>query len=243
MSRELATGPVHRMLVSLFTICLPFPLANSLVQYEKDMITEANWVIDGDTFNVTAGETIRLADINAPEYGEAGYAAAKSLLISLVYNKTVYLDIDDISRTDPYGRLVCVVFVDYNTTHVSNINKALLEEGVVTVWDHTDNEFNPSTWTLYVSKIMMVPEFSNVVVLVVLLASCSLLIIPIRRGRTLCGENKEDNLFNRGGVYIVASKESIVDTLRESRPSFVQIAQPSLMTLENAVQRHQEYDT
>ena len=156
-------------LVALFTIGGSLPAAHSTSQYEKDMITVVNWVIDGDTFNVTAGERIRLADIDAPEYYEAGYDAAKNYLTSLVYHKTVYLDIDDISRTDPYGRLVCVAFVDYNSTHVKNVNKALLTAGGATIWDHSNNEFNPSTWTLYVSKSMIVPEFSNLVVLALLL--------------------------------------------------------------------------
>lgn len=157
------------------------PVTHGSVQYENELTSVVNWVIDGDTFNVTAGETIRLADIDAPELNHAGYVAAKSLLISLVYNKTVYLDIDDISRTDPYGRLVCVVFVDYNSTHVKNVNKALLNEGVVTLFDHSNNEFNPSTWTLYVSRTMIVPEFSSTVILAVLLPAFTLLRILFTR--------------------------------------------------------------
>lgn len=79
------------------------------------MVSEVNWVVDGDTFNVTSGDTIRLADIDAPEQDENGYLAAKNYLISLVYGKTVYLDVDDLSGADPYGRLICVAFVEYNS--------------------------------------------------------------------------------------------------------------------------------
>ena len=145
------------------------------------MTTVVNWVIDGDTFNVTAGERIRLADIDAPELGEPGYTAAKNLLISLAYNETVYLDIDDISRTDPYGRLVCVAFVDYNSTHVKNINKALLTEGVVIIQNYTNNEFNPSAWTLYVLRTVIVPEFSNIMILTILLPTLTFLMILFKR--------------------------------------------------------------
>ncbi len=152
-------------------------------QGENDMTTVVNWVIDGDTFNVTAGETIRLADIDAPEFGATGYGAAKSLLISLAYNKTVYLDIDDLSRTDSYGRLICVAYVDYNLTHVKNINKALLTEGVVIVNNYTNNEFNPSTWTLYVSR-MVVPEFPNLMSLGIVMTASAFVIFLFQRKRT-----------------------------------------------------------
>ena len=54
---------------------------------EIDETTVVSWVTDGDTFNTTSGERIRLADINAPEQGESGYYEARDLLISLVYNK------------------------------------------------------------------------------------------------------------------------------------------------------------
>jgi endonuclease YncB( thermonuclease family) len=157
------------------------PVTHGSIQYENELTSVVNLVIDGDTFNVTAGETIRLADIDAPERDEAGYAAARSLLISLVANRIVYLDIDDVSRTDPYDRLVCVAFVDYNSTHVKNVNKDLLNEGVVTLFDHSNNEFNPDTWTLYVSRTMIVPEFSNMLILAVLLPVVTLLRILFRR--------------------------------------------------------------
>lgn len=72
-------------------------------------------------------------------------------LISLIDAKTVYLDIDDIYGTDPYDRLVCVVYVEYNSTHVQNVNKALRVGGYVVI-DNYDNEFNPYVWSLYCPK-------------------------------------------------------------------------------------------
>ncbi len=74
---------------------------------EIDATTVVDWVIDGDAFDTTSGERVRLADIDAPESGEYGYYDAKDFLISLVHGKAVYLDIDDIYETDKYGRLVC----------------------------------------------------------------------------------------------------------------------------------------
>ncbi len=118
---------------------------------EIDTTAIVAWVIDGDTFDTTSGDRVRLADIDAPERTESGYYDAKDFLVSLVDKKTVYLDIDDVYQTDKYGRLVCVVYVEYNSTHVENVNKALLVEGYTTIWDF-DNEFDPDTWNLYCPK-------------------------------------------------------------------------------------------
>jgi len=118
---------------------------------EIDATTVVSKVIDGDTFDTTSEGRIRLADVDTPEKGESGYYEAKNFLTSLLYNKQVYLDIDDVYETDKYGRLVCVVYVSHNTTHFKNINKALLVEGYAVIWNF-NNEFNPSTWTLYCPK-------------------------------------------------------------------------------------------
>jgi len=168
------------ILVSLIVLQGFIPKANGLGLGENDMTTVVNWVIDGDTFNVTSGDRIRLADIDAPELEENGYNDARDLLISFIYGKTIYLDIDDILRTDPYGRLICVAFVDYNSTHVKNINKALLIENVVIIQNFTNNEFNPNTWTLYVSKIL-VPEIKDIVLLKITLIIVSLTIVILKK--------------------------------------------------------------
>jgi endonuclease YncB( thermonuclease family) len=107
----------------------------------------------GDTFDTTTEGRVRLADIDAPEYYEPGYDDARDFLISLIGGKTLYLDIDDKYRTDPYDRLgmhaCCVVYIKYNSTHYQNINQALLNAGVAEISDY-DNEFDPYAWVLYV---------------------------------------------------------------------------------------------
>lgn len=127
------------------------PVVQSSSSVEIDKTTVASWVIDGDTFDTTSGDRIRLADVDAPEKGESGYYDAKNYLIGLVYDKTVYLDIDDVYMTDKYGRQVCVVYISYNSTHFKNVNKALLVKGYAVIWNF-NNEFNPYTWTLYCPK-------------------------------------------------------------------------------------------
>jgi len=106
-------------------------------------------VVDGDTFDGFPCGRVRLADINTPERGEVGYGEAKDALTRLILNKRVYLDVDDLYVMDHYNRLVAVVYVEYNSTHLMNVNKWLLVNGYAKISDHP-NEFNPSNWNLYV---------------------------------------------------------------------------------------------
>lgn len=45
---------------------------------------------------------------------------------------------------DNYGKLVCVVYVEYNSTHLVNVNNAMLDEGLA-VLDDYPNEFDSYT--------------------------------------------------------------------------------------------------
>ena len=116
------------------------PVVQSSCSVEIDKTAVVSRVIDGDTFDTASGDRVRLADVDAPEKGESGYYDARDFLISLVYNKRVYLDIDDIYGTDKYGRVVCVVYVEYNSTHFKNVNKALLVGGYAVI-KNFHNEF------------------------------------------------------------------------------------------------------
>jgi len=170
---------IFLLLTLIASIYCLVPVVQSPCSGEIDMTTVVSWVIDGDTFDTTSGERIRLADVDAPEYGEIGYYEAKNLLISLIYDKEVHLDIDDIYRTDPYDRLVCMVYLPYNSTHLKNINKALLVEGVAVVKDY-ENEFNPNTWSLY-CPIEAIPEFPSFLILPLFMLATLLVAIFYRR--------------------------------------------------------------
>jgi len=100
---------------------------------------------------------LRLADINAPELGTAEGRRSLDALRGLVEGRTVYLDIDDVDVTDRYGRLVAVVYVGFNETHLLNVNKWLLDEGLAWLWDHP-NEFNPALWRLYMACTPSTPK-------------------------------------------------------------------------------------
>ncbi|MDD1775737.1 MAG: thermonuclease family protein [Candidatus Methanomethylicus sp.] len=135
------------LFVLFLTLC---PLLVRCASYEIELSSSVVKVIDGDTFDISTGDRIRMADIDTPESGMPGYSEAKDYLNVLIGGKTVHLDIDDKYRHDTTGtRLVAVVYVDYNSTHYLNVNKAMAVGGYTELKDY-DNEFNPYTWTLYV---------------------------------------------------------------------------------------------
>ena len=151
------------LIVTQFSVCVVHASSG-----EIDGVAVVTSVHDGDTFYLdkyfNGTNTVRFADINAAELGQPGSYEARDFLDSLVYNKVVYLDIDQYPngtyRLDPYGRLICVVYIEHNSTHYENVNEALLEAHHVVISDYP-NEFDPSTWTLYVSKQDLIPEFPS----------------------------------------------------------------------------------
>ncbi len=116
--------------------------------WEIDEVGTVTRVVDGDTFDAAPVGRVRLADINTPEVGQLGAREATDHLSSLIRNRRVYLDVDDLYGSDVYGRVVALVYVRHNATHLLNVNEALLEAGFASVADFP-NEFDPRTWTLY----------------------------------------------------------------------------------------------
>jgi len=108
-------------------------------------------VVDGDTFDAFPSGRVRLAYFNTPERNMPGYVEVTEALRSLVDGKTVYLDVDNVNVMDSYNRLVAVVYVDYNATHVLNVNLWPVMNSYAVFYDFR-NEFNPREWTLYVPK-------------------------------------------------------------------------------------------
>ena len=81
-------------------------------------------VIDGDTFETETGEKVRLIGINAPEISDVFGQEAKQHLINLIENRTVFLQVDNVSNNrDRYQRLLRYVIcdeIDINETMVSD---------------------------------------------------------------------------------------------------------------------------
>ena len=132
--------------ILLLVLALEIPGVNG---WEINITSTATIIHDGDSFHIV-GDEVRLADISAPEWNETGGQEAKSALTSLISGEILYIDTDQKGGRDPNERLVAVVYVEYNSTHYLNVNKRLLILDVVDLYDFTDNEFNPATWTEYV---------------------------------------------------------------------------------------------
>lgn len=151
--------------VLIFLLLLP---ALSVVfAYPGEMNGTVTYVVDGDTFDIAVVNgtkyVIRMADVNASEIGQAGYAEAKAALNSMIAGKTVYLDVDDLYIWDNRGtgdRVVAIPYVDYNSTHFLNVNEAMFLGGYVEKKDYR-NEFNPYNWGLYEPKAHKIPEFPS----------------------------------------------------------------------------------
>jgi endonuclease YncB( thermonuclease family) len=143
--------PFSKVIIILlfFTLLVELASASFPYSFEIDHVSTVSYVVDGDSLEIESGYDIRLADIDAPEENETGYSSARKYLSSLILSRTIYLDIDNITITDPYGNLVCVAYIRENSTHFMNINKALLVEGYADEWNFTNNEFDPDDWTLY----------------------------------------------------------------------------------------------
>ena len=116
--------------------------------FEIDETSYVTEIIDGDSFKIQ-GDEVRLADVSCPEYYQPGGSEATQKLTDLINERYIYLDTDQQSGRDPYGRLVAVVYVEFNSTHLLNVNAAMWSLGYAEVTDYTNNEFDPYTWTLY----------------------------------------------------------------------------------------------
>ncbi|MFQ5910879.1 MAG: thermonuclease family protein [Thermoplasmata archaeon] len=121
--------------------------ANS--DWEINTMGTVKRIVDGDTLDAVPVGRVRLADIDTPEVGEPGAQEATDYLASLTHHSRVYLDVDDLYGTDVYNRIVAVVYVRHNATHLLNVNEALLKTGLADMADFP-NEFDPATWTLYI---------------------------------------------------------------------------------------------
>ncbi|MBI2147488.1 thermonuclease family protein [Candidatus Woesearchaeota archaeon] len=89
----------------------------------KAMLYRAASIIDGDTFELTDGDKIRLLCIDAPERGELFYEESKMALARLVLNKDIILTNGTTDR-DRYGRLLRYVYVQDRF-----VNTALVDDG------------------------------------------------------------------------------------------------------------------
>lgn len=168
---------IFLVLISLVVFAVPSVVS----AYPGEMNGTVTRIVDGDTFDILAVNSttfrVRMADINADETGEAGYAEAKAALGSMISGRTVYLDVDDLYVWDYGGagsRIVAVVYLWHNSTHFLNVNEALFLAGHVRKTDY-QNEFNPYVWLLYQPRGDVASELPSTLLL-------ALLMVPLLAG-------------------------------------------------------------
>lgn len=95
-------------------------------------------------------DSIKLADIDAPSTVTAEGKAAKDYAVSLLKNKTVYLDIDDnISQArNQWSQLICLVYLmdERGQPLWPPVNRIIVDAGHAVLDDDAGNEFNASDW-------------------------------------------------------------------------------------------------
>ena len=97
-------------------------------------------VIDGDTFKMNTGDSIRLLCVNTPEQDEEGYERAMDFLESLVLYKEVRLEqAETLNKTDKYERTLAFVYVD-NLGKQVFVNKMIVDSGFSDVYDYADDD-------------------------------------------------------------------------------------------------------
>ena len=118
-------------------------------------------VVDGDTFDIALQDynssqiaedviRIRLADIDTPEV--RGPKACEAGKVASAYTRTwllsnyVFLDLDDKTGKDPYGRWVAVVYLAEGGKPGRNFNKQLVASGHAVIEDFKNSEFDPGSW-------------------------------------------------------------------------------------------------
>ena len=82
-------------------------------------------IVDGDTFKVVGGETIRLANVRAPEIGTKGGAKARNDLDNMIGDKTI--SYDTVGKS--YGRNVANVKLAGKSVNQGMRNKGYRNKG------------------------------------------------------------------------------------------------------------------
>lgn len=72
--------------------------------------TTSKEILDGDTFTIKNGLTVRLLGVDAPDRGKQGYEEAKQYLSFLIVNKSLKFEYDGY-QDDKYGRILAYIWI------------------------------------------------------------------------------------------------------------------------------------
>jgi hypothetical protein len=149
MMRRLALLVLSLLLVLLSAACgLPDEAVGRVVSViSGDSLGIEMIIADARTNNI---DSIKLADIQAPSTVTAEGKAAQKYALSLLKNKTVYLDINDntTGARNEWSQLICVIYLmdsEYRPVWPP-VNRILVDGGYARLNDDLNNEFNSSDW-------------------------------------------------------------------------------------------------
>jgi len=94
--------------------------------------TQAIQILDGDTFVIKNGLTVRLLGINAPDRGKDNYRQASDYLSQLILNKKLTFEYDQY-QDDKFGRILAYIWIgcDKEIMIYCHDGKALVNEIMV----------------------------------------------------------------------------------------------------------------
>ncbi len=95
----------------------------------------------GDEIFVDGIGCVKVADVQVPET-LLGAAYAQDFTMQMLLDTQVFLDIDNLIKTNENGCLICVVY----TAEGANFNRMLVDSGNAAIKNDTRNEFNPADW-------------------------------------------------------------------------------------------------
>ena len=96
----------------------------------ESTLVKVTKIVDGDTFVINSGETVRLIGIDSPEKGDCFSGESTNALSSLILGKDINLA-KDVSEVDRYQRLLRYVWVDELF-----VNEMLIKDGFATAKDY-----------------------------------------------------------------------------------------------------------
>jgi endonuclease YncB( thermonuclease family) len=127
------------VIISAFVLVfLAIYLIYSAEEVEVDEEIYVRQIIDGDTFKMNTGETIRLLCVNTPEQDEPGYERATDFLENLILYKKIRLEqAETLDQIDKYERTLAFVYVD-NLGKEIFINKLIIDAGFSDIYEYED---------------------------------------------------------------------------------------------------------
>jgi uncharacterized repeat protein (TIGR02543 family) len=132
------------LIVSSAFLLILFNQPSKVSAIEVDFVGYVDYVNDGESFNLTSGERIWLADVSAPSLSEPSGVFSREYLNTLIQGHKVYLERSRLNEI-VNGSLACLVYIDYEAYYFLNVNMEMVTNGGCVIQD-LFNSFDPTVW-------------------------------------------------------------------------------------------------